>query len=57
MDKEYWSGLLDWMRAETCARGLMSEKDFSFIHLVDTPEEAFEIISAHHKDFRSRVVT
>jgi uncharacterized protein (TIGR00730 family) len=56
MDKEYWSGLLDWMRAETCARGLMSEKDFSFIHLVDTPEEAFEIISAHHKEFRSRVL-
>jgi uncharacterized protein (TIGR00730 family) len=56
LDKEYWSGLLDWMRAETCARGLMSEKDFSFIHLVDTPEEAFEIISAHHKDFRSRIL-
>lgn len=56
LDKGYWSGLLDWMRAETCARGLMSEKDFSFIHLVDTPEEAFEIISAHHKDFRARVL-
>jgi uncharacterized protein (TIGR00730 family) len=56
LDKEYWSGLLDWMRAEICARGLMSEKDFSFIHLVDTPEEAFEIISAHHKAFRSRVL-
>lgn len=56
LDKEYWSGLLDWMRAEICARGLMSEKDFSFIHLVDTPEEAFEIISAHHKEFRSRVL-
>jgi hypothetical protein len=56
LDKEYWSGLLDWMRAEICERGLMSEKDFSFIHLVDTPEEAFEIISAHHKEFRSRVL-
>lgn len=56
LDKAYWSGLLDWMRAETCARGLMSEKDFAFIHLVDTPEEAFEIISAHHKEFRARVL-
>jgi uncharacterized protein (TIGR00730 family) len=56
MEKAYWQGILDWMRAETCARGLMNTKDFDFIHLVDTPEEAFEIISAHHKEFRSRVL-
>jgi len=56
LEKAYWQGILDWMRAQTCARGLMNEKDFSFIHLVDTPEEAFEIISAHHKEFRSRVL-
>jgi len=56
LEKAYWQGILDWMRDQTCARGLMNEKDFSFIHLVDTPEEAFEIISAHHKEFRSRVL-
>lgn len=56
LEKAYWQGILDWMRAQTCARGLMNEKDFSFIYLVDTPEEAFEIISAHHKEFRSRVL-
>ena len=56
LEKAYWQGILDWMRAQTCARGLMNEKDFSFIHLVDTTEEAFEIISAHHKEFRSRVL-
>jgi uncharacterized protein (TIGR00730 family) len=56
LEKAYWQGILDWMRAETCARGLMNEQDFSFIHLVDTPVEAFEIISAHHKEFRSRVL-
>jgi uncharacterized protein (TIGR00730 family) len=56
LEKAYWQGILDWMRAQTCARGLMNEKDFSFIHLVDTPEEAFEVISAHHKEFRSRVL-
>ncbi len=56
LEKAYWQGILDWMRAETCARGLMNTKDFDCIHLVDTPEEAFEIISAHHKEFRSRVL-
>jgi uncharacterized protein (TIGR00730 family) len=56
LEKDYWQGMLEWMRAQTCARGLMNEKDFSFIHLVDTPEEAFEIISAHHNEFRSRVL-
>jgi uncharacterized protein (TIGR00730 family) len=56
LEKDYWQGMLEWMKAQTCARGLMYEKDFSFIHLVDTPEEAFEIISAHHKEFRSRVL-
>jgi uncharacterized protein (TIGR00730 family) len=56
MEKAYWQGILDWMRAETCARGLMNTKDFDCIHLVDTPEEAFEVISAHHKEFRSRVL-
>jgi hypothetical protein len=32
----------------------MGEKDFSVIHIVDTPAEAFEIISQHHQEFRSR---
>jgi hypothetical protein len=55
LEKAYWQGLLDWMRKEPLARGLMGEKDFGCIHIVDTPQEAFEIISAHHREFRSRV--
>ncbi len=56
MEKAYWQGILEWLRAETCRRGLMNTKDFDFIHLVDTPEEAFEVISNHHKEFRARVL-
>ena len=52
MDKSYWSGVLAWLRAEPLRRGLMAEKDFDYIHMVDGPREAFEIISKHHAEFR-----
>ena len=52
MDKSYWTGIMDWMRAVPLARGLMGAKDFDVISIVDTPEEVFEIISAHHQEFK-----
>lgn len=51
MDKVFWAGLLDWMRAEPLRKELMGVKDFDFIHLVDTPREAFEAIKKHHQEF------
>jgi predicted Rossmann-fold nucleotide-binding protein len=42
------------MKAVPLQRGLVGEKDFNMIHIVDTPQEVFEIISEHHKEFRSR---
>jgi uncharacterized protein (TIGR00730 family) len=54
LEKEFWSGVIDWMRQVPLGRGLVGEKDFSNIHIVDTPEEVFEIISAHHREFRAR---
>ena len=52
MDVKFWSGLLDWMRSHPLQRSLVSAKDFDCIKLVDTPEEAFEVISAHQAEFR-----
>lgn len=54
LEKKFWEGVLDWMRDVPLARGLIGEKDFSNIHIVDTPEEVFEIISTHHREFRAR---
>ena len=51
LDRKFWNGLLDWMRAQPLARGLMGGADFRFLSIVDTPEEAFEILSKHHKEF------
>jgi predicted Rossmann-fold nucleotide-binding protein len=39
------------MREQPLDRGLVSAKDFDCISIVDTPEEAFERIAAHHKEF------
>jgi len=52
MDRGYWTGILDWMKAFPLERGLMSAKDFSGVSIVDTPEEVVEIISDHHRGHR-----
>ncbi|NDC36754.1 MAG: LOG family protein [Proteobacteria bacterium] len=54
LDKEYWSGIISWMKSMPNQRGLMSLKDFDCLHIVDTPEEAFEIVSATHQNFMQR---
>lgn len=51
LEKSYWQGLLDWIRENTLRRGLISSDDLKFVKLVDTPEEAAEIISEDHKKF------
>lgn len=50
LDKKFWEGFLTWMRGDVLARGLISEHDFDSIITVDTPQEAFEVVS---KDFES----
>lgn len=51
MDRTFWTGILEWMRAVPLARGLISDGDFGFVSIVDTPEEVAQIISAHHQEF------
>jgi predicted Rossmann-fold nucleotide-binding protein len=54
LERSFWEGFFEWMKSEPLGRGLMGDKDFSVIHIVDTPTEAFDIISKHHQEFRSR---
>ena len=51
LDSEFWKGGIEWMKNVPLSRGLVSEGDFDCLTIVDTPEEVFEIVSAHHKDF------
>ena len=54
LDKPFWTGVIKWMHEHPLTRGLVSTKDFDSVKIVDSPEEVFEIISAHHKLFRRR---
>ncbi len=51
LNKKFWSGVIDWMRAVPLANELMSPHDFDCISIVDTPEEVAAIIAAHHREF------
>ncbi len=42
--KEYWKGLLDWIRAQLLAENKISEDDMDIITLADEPEEVVKII-------------
>ena len=54
MDKKFWQGLIDWMKEQQAASGLMSAADFRWIHLVDETEEAVDIIRDDYHKFLER---
>jgi len=41
---KYWSGLLDWLRAEVLPHGKISEHDMDIFHVTDSPAEVVEIV-------------
>jgi uncharacterized protein (TIGR00730 family) len=54
LDKVFWTGMINWLKEMPLARNLLGAKDFDNLKIVDTPEEAFEIISTHYKEFRKK---
>lgn len=55
LDKSFWGGFVDWMKGMVLGRGLVSKADFDHVVIVDEPEEAFELISHHHAQWRGRI--
>lgn len=49
LGKEYWKGLIQWMNDTMVTQGCISEEDLQLFHLVDTAEEAANIILDHYK--------
>ncbi|MDD5251617.1 MAG: TIGR00730 family Rossman fold protein [Patescibacteria group bacterium] len=45
MGKQYWGGMVDWMRDVMLRENYIDRGDLELFHLVDTAEEAFEIVS------------
>ncbi|MFY0591616.1 TIGR00730 family Rossman fold protein [Roseivirga sp.] len=48
--KDYWGGLMDWVKNTMLSFGNISEKDLDLINLVETPTEAVNVID----DFYSK---
>lgn len=44
MDKEYWKGLVNWLKETLLKHDAISESDLEIFTLVDTPKEAVQII-------------
>ena len=53
--KEYWSGLIDWMKNTLLAADSISKEDLDLMHIVDEPEEVCAIINRRYKDRLSGV--
>src|ERR1051325_5228699 len=41
---QYWSGMLDWLRAMVLTDGKISEHDLDIFHVTDSPAEVVEIV-------------
>jgi uncharacterized protein (TIGR00730 family) len=48
--KDYWEGLIDWMKQTMLTMGNISREDLDLMHIVDEPEEVCAIINKRYKD-------
>ncbi|MGI9108022.1 MAG: TIGR00730 family Rossman fold protein [Pyrinomonadaceae bacterium] len=52
--KQFWSGMLDWLKGMMLAEKTISEQDLVLLHLTDSPAEAVEIVF-HSQDALSKL--
>lgn len=52
----FWQGLIDWMKDQQVSLGLVGAGDFRWLQIVDSPEEAMNLIKVEHEKFRARLV-
>src|SRR5437867_2440717 len=44
LGRDFWAGLIAWMREQQLGKGFISEHDLEFVHLVDSPKEVVQVI-------------
>ncbi|OEK07027.1 LOG family protein [Roseivirga misakiensis] len=49
--KDYWGGLMDWVKNTMLSFGNISEKDLDLINLVETPTEAVNVIDEFYSKY------
>jgi uncharacterized protein (TIGR00730 family) len=47
-DSSYWGELLDWIRGQALAEGMISPDDLNLLYLTDDPSEAVQIVITRH---------
>lgn len=53
--KEYWGGLFDWIKEKMLGEGYISEKDLKIYQLVDTAEEAVDLIKSFYEEHNIKI--
>src|SRR5437868_3101658 len=54
MGREFWQGLMGWMEGTVSGHQLISPNDLECVSLVDTPEEAVDVIRPVFEAFREK---
>lgn len=49
--REYWQGLIDWMKTSLVKEGTIGREDFAFFQVVDEPREVCELLKEHYRVF------
>ena len=49
--KDYWSGLIDWIKGTMLKSKNINEKDLDLISLVDSAEEVIKVVDAFYKKY------
>jgi uncharacterized protein (TIGR00730 family) len=48
--KEYWGGLVNWLKENTEAKGFVSREDMELFKMIDSVEEAVEFVESWYKE-------
>ena len=49
--KEFWGGLVDWIKNSLLQNGMIAKKDLDLFHVVDTSDEAVKIINEFYTQY------
>lgn len=49
LGKDYWGGLIGWLKGSPLKRGCISRQDLKILNIVDSPEEVVKIIKDFYK--------
>jgi uncharacterized protein (TIGR00730 family) len=48
-DSDYWGELLDWIRGEALADGMISEEDLALLHVTDDPAVPVDVVIGEYE--------